>query len=115
MKKPATLTVATEVVGEKTVKENVEEVETNDARVEDQTTPPQAQAPIPVQAPVVVESSNPTRQIRGVLDDLHREEEGEEDSTPLRAHIDLDIECALATQLEEQGGLIPTEEVVGSE
>lgn len=48
------------------------------------------------------------------MDDINRLDEGEEVSMPLRVQVDVDVECALVTQLEEQGGLMPTEEVVGS-
>lgn len=87
-----------------------EEAKTNEDRVEDQTESLLA----PAQLQTIVESSNPTRRIRRVLDDLRRNKEGEEVFTPLRAYIDVDAECALATQLEEQGNLMTTEEVVDS-
>lgn len=64
--------------------------------------------------PDVIESSNPTSQIRGVLDDLRRHEGDEEVHGPLRTHIDVYVKCAMATQLEEKGNLMHTEEVVGS-
>lgn len=47
----------------------------------------------------VAETSNPTRQIRGVLDDLNREEK--EVTMPLRVQVNIDDECALPVQLEE--------------
>lgn len=59
------------------------------------------------------EASNPTCQIRGVLDDLQRDEL-EELFTPLRALVNFDVECALAVQLKEQEHLMGIDEVVGS-
>lgn len=59
------------------------------------------------------ESSNPTSQIRYILDALKRIEE-EEVSTPQRAAINVDNECASVAQLEEQSNLMDTDEIVGS-
>lgn len=46
------------------------------------------------------------------MDDLQREEE--EVYTPLRAQMNVDAECALVAQLEEQGHHMATNEVVGN-
>lgn len=62
----------------------------------------------------VVESSNSIGQIKGVLNDLRREEDEEEVSTPLRAPMMIDEECALVAHLEEQGPLMATNEMVAA-
>lgn len=48
--------------------------------------------------------SNPTGQIQYVLADLRRTEE-EQVTRPSREPVNVDVECALAAQLEEQGQL----------
>lgn len=55
-------------------------------------------------------TSNPTQQIQGVVDDLTIRRHVVEVVSPPRANVDIDEECALATQLDECG-LMPTEEV----
>lgn len=109
MRKPVH-TIEAEVVGETTIRDVEEETHANEDIVEVQTVSP----PTPTPVPIIIESSNPIGHIMGVLDDLRRDEEGEEVSTALGEHINVDAECALATQLEEQGNLMPIEEVVGS-
>lgn len=47
-----------------------------------------------------------------MLDDLHRKEE--DVSTRLRAPTQFDEECALVSQLDEQGHLMGIDEVIGS-